>query len=450
MKYIATLLIALLLCCISYAQEQPTYTFSLEEAVSFAIDSNRTAVNARKDIAKAIKQKWETTAAGLPQINGEVTYQNQFIQATTFIPSEFFGGQPGTFTPVIFSLRQNASVAATLSQLIFDGSYLVGLQAAKTFLDFSENANEKTQLEVRKGVINAYGGVLIARESVAILDRNLATLKKNLDETKIVVENGLAEAEDAEQLELTYQQLLNSRNNAYRMEAIALQMFNNALGLDINASTTLTQSLEELATPALNLLNDTFAVNTNVDWKIANNLTKQRFLELKLEKSRALPTLSGFVNIGTQTSADDFIFLDNNARWFAQSFAGFNLNVPIFSSGLRNARTARANIALEQAKTDLENTVQEIELAFAKAKNEHTFAVETYQNKTENLALAEKIENKNRIKFKEGIGSSFDLRQAQTQLYGIQQEVLQSMLSIVTTKAELETILNTPNYRNSN
>lgn len=450
MKYIATLLIALLLSCLSHGQEQPTYTFSLEEAVSFALDSNRTAINARKDIAKAIKQKWETTAAGLPQINGEVTYQNQLIQATTFFPSEFFGGEPGTFTPIIFSLRQNASVAATLSQLIFDGSYLVGLQAAKTFLDFSKNANEKTQLEVRKGVINAYGGVLIARESVAILDRNLATLKKNLDETKIVVENGLAEAEDAEQLELTYQQLLNSRNNAYRMEAIALQMFNNALGLDINTPTTLTQSLEELATPALNLLNDTFSVNTNVDWKIANNLTQQRFLEAKLEKSRALPTLSGFVNLGTQTSADDFIFLDNNARWFAQSFAGFNLNVPIFSSGLRNARTARANIALEQAKTDLENTIQEIELAFAKAKNEHTFAVETYQNKIENLALAEKIENKNRIKFKEGIGSSFDLRQAQTQLYGIQQEVLQSMLSIVTTKAELETIRNTPNYRSGN
>lgn len=449
MKYIVTLLITLLFSGYSHGQEQASYTFSLQEAVNFAIDSNKTAINARRDIAKAIKQKWETTAIGLPQVNGDIAYQNQLIQATTFFPSEFFGGEPGTFTPIIFSLQQNVSVAATLSQLIFDGSYLVGLQAAKTFLEFSENANEKTKLEVRKGVINAYGGVLIARESVAILDRNLAILKKNLDDTKVIIENGLAEAEDAEQLELTYQQLQNSRNNAYRMQAIALQMFNNALGLDIDTPTALTQSLEELATPALHLLNDNFSVNANVDWKIATNLTEQRSLEVKLEKSKALPTLSGFINLGTQTSSDDFIFLNGATRWFAQSFAGFNLNVPIFSSGQRSARTARANIALEQAQTDLENTIQEIELAFAQAKNEHTFAIETYQNSKSNLALAERIENKNRIKFKEGIGSSFELRQAQTQLYTSQQEVLQSMLSIVTTKAELETVLNTPNYRSS-
>ena len=449
MKYILTTFLLVLLSDYSYGQEARSYQFTLEEAVTFALDSNRTAINARRDIAKAIKQKWETTATGLPQINGAVDYQNQIIQPTSFIPAEFFGGEPGTFQPVVFGVKQNATIGATLNQLIFDGSYLVGLQAAKTFLAFSENANEKTQLEVRKGVINAYGGVLIARESVAIIDRNLATLKKNLDETKIIVENGLTEAEDAEQLELTYQQLQNQRDNAQRMQDIALQMFNNALGLDINTKTTLTQSLEDLATPALDLMESNFSVDNNVDWKIATNLTEQRELELKLEKSRALPSLAGFVSLGTQTGANDFVFLDNNTRWFAQSIAGVSLNVPIFSSGMRNAKTAKAKIALEQATSDLENTIQQIELAFAKAKNDHEFAINTFQNKKNNLALAERIENKNRIKFQEGVGSSFDLRQAQTQLYGIQQEVLQSMLNIVTTKAELETVLNTPNYRNS-
>ena len=106
--------------------------------------------------------------------------------------------------------------------------------------------------------------------------------------------------------------------------------------------------------------------------------------------------------------------------------------------------------ALQQATTDLEETTQQVKLQLATAKNNHQFAINTLQNRKENLALAERIENKNRIKFKEGIGSSFDLRQAQTQLYTIQQEVLQSMLDIVTTKATLETILNTPNYRGKN
>ena len=449
MKNILTFLTLLLLSSIVQGQQERSYQFTLEEAVTFAIDSNRTAINARRDIAKAIKQKWETTATGLPQINGSIDYQNQLRQPTSFIPAEFFGGEPGTFQPVIFSQKQNASVVATLNQLIFDGSYLVGLQAAKTFLEFSENANEKTQLEVRKGVINAYGGVLIARESVAIIDRNLETLKKNLDETKIIVENGLTEAENAEQLELTYKQLLNQRENAKRLETLALHMFNNALGLDIHTQTTLTQTLEELATPTAQLLDNSFSVNNNVDWKIATNLTQQRALELKLEKSRALPTLGGFVNFGTQTGLNSFDFFNADTRWFAQSIAGLSLNVPIFSSGLRNAKTAKAQIALEQATTELEETKQQIELAFAKAKNDHKFAIDTYQNAKENLALAQRIENKNLIKFQEGIGSSFDLRQAQTQLYSIQQEVLQSMLNIITTKATLETVLNTPNYRNS-
>jgi len=450
MRSILTLLVVLLFSNLIQGQETRRYQFSLEEAISFAIDSNRTAINARRDIAKAIKRKWETTASGLPQINGSIDYQNQLRQPTSFIPAEFFGGEPGTFQPVIFGTSQNASVVATLNQLIFDGSYLVGLQAAKTFLEFSENANEKTQLEVRKGVINAYGGVLIARESVAIIDKNLATLKKNLDETRVIVENGLTEAEDAEQLELTYKQLQNQRDNAQRLEEITLQMFNNALGLDIDTPTMLTQSLEDLASPALDLMSANFSVDNNVDWKIATNLTQQRELELKLEKSRALPTLGGFINFGTQTGLNSFEFFNSDTRYFSQSIAGLRLNVPIFSSGLRNARTAQAQIALEQAGTDLESKIQEIELAFAQAKNDHEFAITSYENTRKNLELAERIEHKNNIKFKEGVGSSFDLRQAQTQLYTIQQEVLQCMLNIVTTKAELETVLNVPNYRGKN
>ena len=450
MKYILSIFAILLLATTSHTQKQASYTFSLEEAVNFALDSNRVAINARRDIAKAIKQKWESTAIGLPQLNGAIDYQKQIKQPTSFIPAELFGGEPGTFQPVIFGVEQNASVVATLNQLIFDGSYLIGLQAAKTFLEFSENTQEKTQLEVRKGVINAYGGVLIATESTSILDRNLATLKKNLYETKVIVANGLAEAEDAEQLELTYKQLENQRENAQRIKNIALQMFNNALGLDINTQTTLSQSLEDLAIPAVELLSNNLQISNNIDWKIATNLTQQRALELKLEKSRALPSLVGFVTFGTATGQDEFNFFNTDTRWFAQSIAGASLQVPLFSSGQRNANTAKARIALQQATTDLEETTQQIKLQLATAKNNHQFAINTLQNRKENLALAERIENKNRIKFKEGIGSSFDLRQAQTQLYTIQQEVLQSMLDIVTTKATLETILNTPNYRGKN
>ncbi len=126
----------LLWSSLSLAQDKKEYSFTLEEAITFALDSNYTAINARRDVAKAIKKKWETTAAGLPQISAEISYQNNLKQPITLLPAEITGGIPGTFAPVTFGTKQNGSATATLNQLIFDGSYLVGLQAAKVYLDF--------------------------------------------------------------------------------------------------------------------------------------------------------------------------------------------------------------------------------------------------------------------------------------------------------------------------
>jgi len=204
MKMTKNIILLCLLLAVNFGfAQQNSRSFTLEEAVEFAIDSNYTAINARRDIAKAIKRKWETTATGLPQLNANIGYQNNLRQPVTLIPAEITGGDPGTFVPVTFGTQQSASATATLDQLIFDGSYLVGLQAAKAFLDFSENASEKTNLEVRKGVINAYGSVLLANELVLIFEKNKATLDKNLFETRKTFENGLAEEESVEQLEIT-------------------------------------------------------------------------------------------------------------------------------------------------------------------------------------------------------------------------------------------------------
>ncbi len=433
-----------------YGQQLTDYRFSLEDAITFALDSNYTAINSRREIARAIKQKWETTAMGLPQINGAVSYQNNLKQPVSLIPGEFAGGAQGTFVPIIFGTKQNASAFATLNQLIFDGSYLVGLQAAKAFLDYSENANEKTQLEVRKGIINAYGSVLLAEELVAIFQKNKTTLENNLRETKIIFENGLAEEEDVEQLEITLLDVKTQLNKAIRMKDIARQMFKVALGIDMGKSVTLTETLDNLTQQniSLSFMDTALNVEKNVDYKIAFNLTEQRSLELKLERSRALPRLSAFVNYGTQANSNDFTFFDGNQKWYQSSMLGINMNIPVFSSGMRNAKTQRAMIALDQAETQLEEAVQNVRLQFDTAKSNYQFTVENYENSKKNLALSERIEQKNQIKFSEGISSSFDLRLAQTQLYTAQQQYFQSMLDVINAKSELETVLNTPQLTN--
>ena len=438
-----------MLSSVGMAQQNQKYNFTLEQAIDFALDSNYTAINARRDIAIAIKKKWETTAGGLPQLNANVSYQNNLKQPTTLLPGEIVGGDSGSFVPVIFGTKQNATLGATLTQLIFDGSYLVGLQAAKTFLDYSENAEEKTQLEVRKGVINAYGSVLLSKELVEIFELNKINLEKNLFETRAFYENGFTEEESVEQLEITLINLETQLKNSKRTLIIAQQMFNLAIGIDVESEVDMLDNLDSLTQENISLefLEENINIEDNIDYKIASNFTEQRILELKLEKSYSIPNLAAFVNYGTQANSDGFNFFSNDQKWYQSSLLGVSMNIPILSSGLRSARTQQARIALEQAETNLTEAYQRILLEINTAKNNYRFAIEIYNNNKKNLDLSERVEQKNEIKFSEGLSTSFDLRTAQIQLYTAQQNYFEAMLRVITTKADLETVLNTPQLK---
>src|SRR5690606_1918940 len=217
-----------------------------------------------------------------------------------------------------FGTKQTLNAVATLNQLIFDGSYLVGLKAAKAFLRYSENFNEKTRLEIRKGVINAYGSVLLSEELIAIFEKNKANLEKNLFETKKIFENGLTEEESVEQLKITLLEIDTQLNNARRSQAIAKQMFNLALGIDVEAPVTLTDDLDALASAniSLSLLGASATIEENIDYKIGYNLVEQRYFENRLEKSKALPRLSAFVNYGTSANSNDFSFFNGDQIWY--------------------------------------------------------------------------------------------------------------------------------------
>ena len=430
------ILFSFIIGCSAYAQEAPTQ-LSLQEAIDYALENNRTAKNAALDIEAAIKQKWETTATGLPQLNAAVDYQNA-LKRNVIV----FGDQT-----IQVGTKHSLTGTATLSQLLFDGSYLVGLQSAKVYLEISKNAKTKTDLEVRKAVINAYGNVLLAEESVAILEKNITVLEKNLNDITKIFENGLEEEESVEQLKITLSSVKSNLNNTNRLKTLAYQMLNLTIGKPIDAPTVLTEDLDVLTLQniELSLLDSANNVENTIDYKIAENEKVTKELLVKLEKSKALPSLSAFVNGSYVGNRESFNFTNSNEKWFGSSIFGVSLNVPIFSSGMRNAATQRAQINLEKAEINLTETEQMLNLQIQSAKSDYQFAIEDYQNKKENLSLAERIEQKNQTKFFEGITSSFDLRQAQTQLYTAQQELLQTMLDVITKKAELETLLNTTN-----
>lgn len=444
MRNIYIILLSLLVSTLTFSQDK-TLTFSLKEAINFALENNRTAKNASRDVTAAEKRKWETTATGLPQLDANIDYQNWLKQQVSLLPAEITGGNPGEFTELAFGTKQNMNASITLNQLLFDGSYLVGLQSAKVYLEISQNAKTKTDLEVRKAVINAYGNVLLTEEGLKILEHNKIILQQNVDETTKIFENGLEEEESVEQLQITLSDIESSFNKTSRLKILAYQMLNINLGVDINTDVKLIDDLQSLTTQniVLELLNSEENIENTIDYKIAFNDKTSKELLLKLEKSKALPSLNAFINGAYAGYSENFTFTNSYQKWFGSSLFGVSMNIPIFSSGMRSAATQRAKINLEKAEDDLTETEQRLKFKISASKNDYQFAIEDFNNKKQNLNLAERIEKKNQTKFFEGLASSFELRQAQIQLYTAQQGFLQAMIDVINKKAELETVLNT-------
>lgn len=436
------LLIFLLLACLSIqAQEtKKSYSFSLQQALDHALQYNYTAINSGRDIEAAKKKKWETTATGLPQINAGLDYTNNFQLQKSLIPAEFFGGNPGEFAEVAFGTKHTMLARSTLSQLIFDGSYIVALQASKTYLAFYENSKKKTDLEVREMVIISYGNVLLAEENIAIIEKNKATLEKTLFETDQTFKNGLVEEENVEQLKITLSNLKSSLNYTKRLKDISYKMLKINLGIELEDELTLTDELENLTEANLDLAltGTSFDVNNNVDYTLSTNFVEQRTLEMKLEKSKYLPSLSANVNFGYNAFGNQFEFFTRNQKWLNYSNLGISLNVPIFSSFGKTAKVQQAQIALEQAKTQLTESEQKLKLQYQSAKSDYEYSVEQYLSAKENLTLAERIEKKQQVKFTEGLSTSFDFTDAQRQLYTAQSDYLQSMVDVISKKAALE------------
>ncbi len=424
---------------------QQLIRFSLQDAINYALQNNAQVKKAGNDVLKAQKKVWETTSMGFPQIDGTASYQKFLEQPVNLMPARIFNpsAPQGTYVPVKFGTEQNMKWSATLKQLIFSGSYLVGLQSAKTFKKISENAQIKTAQKVKEAVVNAYGNALFTDESIRIMQQNIKTVSQNLFEVKQMFQNGLVEETDVEQLQITLSNLQNQLDYLMRMKAVAYQMLNFTMGRPVDAGLELSDSVETIKESAmqLDLLQQPFDMEQNIDYLIAKNQEKAKKLQVKYEKTKALPTIAAFVNYGKNAYNNEFKFFDDNQSWYPQSLFGININIPIFSSLGRAAKVKQARLAYKNAQIDLKEKQKELNLQYTKAKNEYEHSFKNYDIAKDNLTLAEKIARKEAVKYKEGVGNSFQLNQARLQLYQAQQQYLQSIISIVNKKIALENIL---------
>lgn len=429
---------------LNHAQTLPE-AVSLEEALTYGEQNNRNVQKASMEIQKAYKDKWSTIAIGLPQISASANYQNFIELPTSLIPAQFFGGNEGEFAEVQFGTPQTMAAGITVEQLIFDGSYIVGLEASKIFLLISENIFEKTLLEIRKNIVNTYSSVLLAGENIQFLEKNKENLSKNLKELTQLFRNGFEEEESVEQLRLTLSSVEIQLRYVKNLEQITLKMLKLLMGFPTDSPLLLSDTLEKLTNESLfkiEVLKD-LNLSNNIDVKIAKNNLLAETLLYRYERSKGLPRLSAFLNGNYTGNSETFSFTQSGQNWFGAALFGINLKIPVFSSLRRSALSQKAKITVSQAETDLTETQERVFVEVQAAKNEYQLAVENYFTNKENLALAGRIEQKNQTKYFEGIASSFELREAQLQLYNAQNNYLRSIQDVIQKKLYLETLLNT-------
>ena len=442
-KKMRKLLLVLFISNICYSQSE-VVSLSIEDAVKYGIENNRNLKNAEREIQMAYQERWKTIAIGLPNVSLDLNYLNNLELPTSLIPAEFFGGNKGDFSEIQFGTEQTAIGSVRMEQLLFDGSWLVGLEYSKIFLATSENFYEKTLLEVREGIVKLYSLVATLNEGISLLKNNLENFKKDLNEVNELYKNGFQEEENVEQIRITLAQAELSLLQAIKTRDNQINLLKLVLGININDELVLVTSLDDFIGDNVVFGNsfEDFDTDKNVDIKISQNMFDTKRIEYKLEKSKQLPKISGFVS-GTYTGYNnEFNFTDKSQSWFGSSVVGVNLEIPLFNANRMNVSSQKAKIAMEQARANLEEQEEKTQAEVIQKLNDYQLANKSLSVNEQNMNLAISIEDKNSIKFFEGLVSSFELRQAQIQLLDSQQKYLNSVIELISIKTELETLYN--------
>ena len=442
-KKMRKLLLVLFISNICYSQSE-VVSLSIEDAVKYGIENNRNLKNAEREIQMAYQERWKTIAIGLPNVSLDLNYLNNLELPTSLIPAEFFGGNKGDFSEIQFGTEQTAIGSVRMEQLLFDGSWLVGLEYSKIFLATSENFYEKTLLEVREGIVKLYSLVATLNEGISLLENNLENFKKDLNEVNELYKNVFQEEENVEQIRITLAQAELSLLQAIKTRDNQINLLKLVLGININDELVLVTSLDDFIGNNVVFGNsfEDFDTDKNVDIKISQNMFDTKRIEYKLEKSKQLPKISGFVS-GTYTGYNnEFNFTDKSQSWFGSSVVGVNLEIPLFNANRMNVSSQKAKIAMEQARANLEEQEEKTQAEVIQKLNDYQLANKSLSVNEQNMNLAISIEDKNSIKFFEGLVSSFELRQAQIQLLDSQQKYLNSVIELISIKTELETLYN--------
>lgn len=425
-------------------------SLSLEQAQKYALEHNLEYQNASLEVKIAKKKVWETTAIGLPQVNGEFNF-NHFmdVQAMPFPTS--FTDPDAPYGFVQMGLPNNMDFGITASQLVFSGSYIIGLRAAKSYVALSEQQVDQKEIDIKEKVANAYYLVLASKENIKVMQENVTSMEQLHNETKALYDEGMVELLEVDQLSLNLSNLKNSLVMAEQTAKSVKMLLNYHLGMKPTAEPVLTDSLESIVTKIdPSIAEIAFNINDHSSYKLLTTKEKLDFLAWKNEQARSLPTISAFYNNKQAKFGNDLSFSEmdayeaqNDKAWIPQQLVGVKVSMPLFTSMQGSARMSQAKLKLEQTKNEKMMLEQALTMQASTAKDEYISTITQYKNAKENVDLTKSIYDKTVIKYKEGLVSSFELNQAKTQQLMAEGSYIQSIINVLNKKLALDKAYNT-------
>jgi len=425
------------------AQTENLTKFSLQEAQNYALENSFTVKGSDYDLKVAKKKVWEAISTGLPQVKASADYTKNLDIAVSLLPAEIFGGTAGEYTPVKFGQTYASSATINVDQKIFDGSYIVGLGAAKIFVQLSQNTKAKSEIEVKDIVAQAYYNVLVARENYKTIEENVAITKKTHFETNAYYENGFREELDVDQVMLMLKRSENQLSDAKRTISNALIMLKFTMGYDIEKEIELKNDLEGFINPLLISKTESTKLDleNHIDYRIVSTQLKAQKLIIRNEQSGYLPNLSAFYSYGKNTSTDASNVYKSSVPWFKSSMIGLKMSMPIFTGFNRRSKIKQEKINYKKIEDLKYNTEQSLKKDLSISYNSLVNAKDNYENDLKGLEIAKRIYDRTLVKFNEGVSTSTELSNNEQQYLDSHSAYISSTLKLLNSKIAFDKAL---------
>jgi outer membrane protein TolC len=443
-----TLLFTYLFTCLTVQAQ--VRKLSLDEAVEFAIANNAEVLNSKLDAEIANAKVWEITSAGLPQVSGDISLNHFFaIQRFVLEYPLSFGGPPVTppgskeGDPVAFGLALTNQMTANLTatQLLFNGSYFVGLQAARTYNELAAKNVIKSKIDIAETVTKAYCLVLINEEKSKLFDVNIQRIDSLLRQTNVLFNTGFAEKIDVDRLTVTRNNLVTEKTKVANLIKVGKNALKLAMGLKISEEIELSSSLQSLVGLQPLSVQTNFNYPNRIEYSLLQTQQNLARLDLKNIRSGYMPSLVAVGTLGANSGASQFenLFRFGQAqRWADFSFIGVKMNVPIFDGFTKKFKADQAKLSLKKIDNGFKQLENAIDFEITKAQINYENAYETVKSQKENMQLAEEVLKVTKIKYESGVGPNIEVINAEAALREAQINYYSALYDLQVAKIDYE------------